>query len=201
MTGTAVRTTTVDTPAGAIRLAVAVDDAGERVVAAAFAYVVVTWRRGRRAVWDKLYAHALPIGSFLDRLDPALIRVQGTAVYMTGDPEVVPMALLHNIKHNHVLHERNIIVCVSVATRPFVPDAERIRITKLSDRFSRVDMCFGYMEETNVPRALALARKQGEKFDIMSTSFFLNRRTFRPSKHQGLPSWQELWEVPQLTKT
>jgi KUP system potassium uptake protein len=92
---------------------------------------------------------------------------------------------MHNIKHNHVLHERNMIVCVNMATRPFVPDGERLQITQLSDRFSRIDMTFGYMEETNVPRALALARKQGEKFDIMSTSFFLNRRTFRPSKTQG----------------
>jgi KUP system potassium uptake protein len=117
--------------------------------------------------------------------------VPGAAVFLTSDPDIAPAALMHNIKHNHVLHERNMIVCVSMATRPFVPDAERVHITKLSERFSRIDMTFGYMEETNVPRALALARKMGEKFDIMSTSFFLNRRTFRPSKTQGLPTWQE----------
>jgi KUP system potassium uptake protein len=111
--------------------------------------------------------------------------VPGTAVFLTSDPDIAPGALMHNIKHNHVLHERNIIVFVNMATRPFVSDAERIRILKLSDRFTRIEMTFGYMEETNVPKALALARKQGEKFDIMSTSFFLNRRTFRTSKTQG----------------
>ena len=111
--------------------------------------------------------------------------VPGTAVFLTSDPDIAPAALMHNIKHNHVLHERNMIVSVTVATRPFVPDSERVTITRLSDRFTRIDVCYGYMEETNVPRALALARKQGEKFDIMSTSFFLNRRSFRALQDQG----------------
>ena len=92
------------------------------VVAAAFAYLVVTWRRGRSAVWDKLYAHALPIASFIDRLDPTLIRVRGTAVYMTGNPEVVPMALLHNIEHNQVLHEQVVLMTVRTRDIPYVPE-------------------------------------------------------------------------------
>jgi KUP system potassium uptake protein len=117
--------------------------------------------------------------------------VPGTAVFLTSDPDVAPDALMHNLKHNHVLHERNIIVCVSVATKPYIADGARLTITTLSDRFTRVDMCFGYMEETNLPRALALARRQGVKFDIMSTSFFLSRRSFRKSKTKGLPTWQE----------
>ena len=91
---------------------------------------MVTWRRGRRAVWDKLYAHALPIGGFLDRLDPELIRVRGTAVYMTGNPEVVPMALLHNIKHNQVLHEQVVLMTVRTRDIPYVPEAQRIEVER-----------------------------------------------------------------------
>jgi KUP system potassium uptake protein len=152
-----------------------------------------TWVRGTRHVQQAARRGATQIEALIEMLAKSsrLKDVPGTAVFLTSDPDIAPAALMHNIKHNHVLHERNMIVCVNMATRPFVPDGERIQITKLSDRFTRIDMTFGYMEETNVPKALALARKQGEKFDIMSTSFFLNRRTFRTSKTQGLPTWQE----------
>jgi KUP system potassium uptake protein len=152
-----------------------------------------TWIRGTRHVQAQARKGATSIDALIEMLAKSsrLQDVPGTAVFLTSDPDIAPGALMHNIKHNHVLHERNMIVCVNMATRPFVPDGERVAVTKLSDRFSRIDMTFGYMEETNVPKALALARKQGEKFDIMSTSFFLNRRTFRTSKTQGLPTWQE----------
>ncbi len=152
-----------------------------------------TWVRGTRHVQQAARRGATEVEALIGMLAKSsrLKDVPGTAVFLTSDPDIAPAALMHNIKHNHVLHERNMIVCVNMATRPFVPDGERVQITKLSDRFTRIDMTFGYMEETNVPKALALARKQGEKFDIMSTSFFLNRRTFRPSKTQGLPTWQE----------
>ncbi|WP_368373080.1 potassium transporter Kup [Rubellimicrobium arenae] len=155
--------------------------------------LMYTWVRGTRHVQAQARRGATTIEALIEMLAKSsrLKEVPGTAVFLTSDPDIAPAALMHNIKHNHVLHERNIIVCVSVATRPFMPDGDRIKIAKLSDRFTRIDMCFGYMEETNVPKALALARKQGEKFDIMSTSFFLNRRTFRTSKTQGLPTWQE----------
>ncbi|MBP1805026.1 potassium transporter Kup [Rubellimicrobium aerolatum] len=163
------------------------------LMSVAMILLMYTWVRGTRHVQAQARRGATSIESLIEMLAKSsrLKEVPGTAIFLTSDPDIAPAALMHNIKHNHVLHERNIIVCVSVATRPFVPDADRVRIIRLSERFSRVDLCFGYMEETNVPRALALARKQGEKFDIMSTSFFLNRRTFRPSKTQGLPGWQE----------
>ena len=120
-----------------------------------------------------------------------LTVVPGTAVFLTSDPDNAPAALMHNLKHNQVLHEHNMIVRVNVATRPYVANADRISIHKINDRFTRIELEFGYMEEPNVPKALALARKMGEKFDIMSTSFFLNRRSYRSSKAQGLPLWQE----------
>ncbi|NAZ37682.1 potassium transporter Kup [Rubellimicrobium sp. CFH 75288] len=155
--------------------------------------VMWTWVRGTQHVQAQARRNATSLEALIAMLEKSrsIQVVPGTAVFLTSDPEIAPAALMHNIKHNHVLHERNMIVCVSVATRPYVPDAERITIHRLSERFVRIDLCFGYMEETNVPKALALARKQGEKFDIMSTSFFLNRRTFRPSKTRGLPAWQE----------
>jgi KUP system potassium uptake protein len=120
-----------------------------------------------------------------------LTVVPGTAVFLTSDPDNAPAALMHNLKHNQVLHEHNMIVRVNVATRPYVANADRISIHKINDRFTRIELEFGYMEEPNVPKALALARKMGEKFDIMSTSFFLNRRSYRSAKSQGLPLWQE----------
>jgi KUP system potassium uptake protein len=161
--------------------------------AAAVVTLMWTWVRGTRHVQATARRGATSIDDLVAMLAKSsrLKDVPGTAVFLTSDPDIAPAALMHNLKHNHVLHERNMIVCVNMATRPFVADGERIQIIKLSDRFTRIDMTFGYMEETNVPRALALARKQGERFDIMSTSFFLNRRTFRTSKTQGLPTWQE----------
>lgn len=161
-----------------------------------------TWVRGTRHVQEQARRGATSTEALIGMLDRSqrLQEVPGTAVFLTSDPDVAPAALMHNIKHNHVLHERNMIVCVTVATRPYVPDAERVSVHRLSDRFSRIDICYGYMEETNVPRALALARKMGERFDIMSTSFFLNRRTFRPSKTRGLPTWQESLYIT-LTKS
>jgi KUP system potassium uptake protein len=151
------------------------------LVAAAFAYVVVTWRRGRRAVWDKLYAHALPIGSFLDRLDPELIRVRGTAVYMTGDPEVVPTALLHNIKHNQVLHEQVVLMTVRTRDIPYVPEAQRIEVAALGKGFYQVAASYGFLDQPDVPQALALCRARDLRAEPMRTSFFLGRETLIPT--------------------
>lgn len=163
------------------------------IMAAGTIGLMWTWMRGTAHVQAQARRGATSTEALIAMLAKSsrLKDVPGTAVFLTSDPDIAPAALMHNIKHNHVLHERNMIVCVEVATRPYVPDSERVEIRRLSDRFSRIDIRYGYMEETNVPRALALARKQGEKFDIMSTSFFLNRRSFRTSKTKGLPPWQE----------
>ena len=112
--------------------------------AATMVLLMWTWIRGTRHVQAAARRGATTVEALIDMLAKSsrLKDVPGTAVFLTSDPDIAPAALMHNIKHNHVLHERNIIVCVSVTTRPFVPDAERIRITKLSDRFSRVDRIF-----------------------------------------------------------
>ncbi len=117
--------------------------------------------------------------------------VPGTAVFLTSDPEFAPTALLHNLKHNKVLHENNVILTIITADTPRVPEEERVRITPMSRHFSRISLKFGYMEQPNVPKALAIARKHGWQFDIMSTSFFLSRRALKPSAKSGMPSWQD----------
>ena len=118
-------------------------------------------------------------------------RVKGTAVFLTSDPDTAPAALLHNLKHNKVLHEKNVILTVKTVDTPRVDDEERVRIEHIGDSFWRVEMTYGYMETPNIPRGLAILRKQGFKFDIMATSFFLSRRSIRPAAQSGMPLWQD----------
>jgi KUP system potassium uptake protein len=117
--------------------------------------------------------------------------VPGTAVFLTSDPDSTPTALLHNLKHNKVLHEHNVILTISTADTPRVTDEERVRIVQISPMFSKVTLRFGFMETPNVPKALAIARKLGWQFDIMSTSFFLSRRSLKPAAQSGMPRWQD----------
>lgn len=163
------------------------------LIAATMIVMMWTWVIGTNYVQFLSRKDATPIVALSEMLAKSkrLTIVPGTAVFLTSDPDNAPAALMHNLKHNQVLHEHNMIVRVNVATRPYVANADRITVEKISDRFTRIDLEFGYMEEPNVPKALVLARKMGQKFDIMSTSFFLNRRSFRSAKTQGLPIWQE----------
>ncbi len=117
--------------------------------------------------------------------------VPGTAVFLTSDVEGAPTALLHSMKHYKVLHEHNIILSVLTSPSPYVADDEKIFLESLHPLFSRIVITFGYMETPNIPRALILARKLGLKFDIMSTTFFLSRRTILPSEKGGMPLWQD----------
>lgn len=155
--------------------------------------MIWTWVRGTAYVQRKARAGAVTVTGLVDMLKKStrLSEAPGTAVFLTSDPDTAPSALMHNLKHNHVLHRQNLIVTVTVANTPHVNDDDRLTIERLTDRFSRIQMQFGYMEEPNVPKALMLGRKLGLKFDIMSTSFFLNRRSFRSSRNEGLPIWQE----------
>ncbi|MEY9546583.1 K+ transporter [Bradyrhizobium japonicum] len=112
-------------------------------------------------------------------------------MFLTSDPAFVPTALLHNLKHNKVLHEHNVVLTIETAHTPRVDLSERFRMEKISDKFSKVRLRFGYMEQPNVPKALAIARKQGWQFDIMSTSFFVSRRSLKASAQSGMPLWQD----------
>ncbi len=154
--------------------------------------LIWTWVRGTKHVLKKAHENSVELTNLIAMLDKSHpTDVPGTAVFLTQDPDTAPSALLHNLKHNRVLHAQNFIVTVTVANTPRVSDEKRITMERLSDRFLRIKLQFGYMETPNVPRALALARRRGEKFDIMTTSFFLNRRSFKAARNKGLPAWQE----------
>jgi KUP system potassium uptake protein len=154
--------------------------------------LILTWRRGTGILASKTRRTEVPLDTLFRSLEkkPPHI-VPGTAVFLTSDPEFAPTALLHNLKHNKILHEHNVVLTIITADTPRVPEEERVRITPLSQHFARVSLKFGYMEQPNVPKALAIARKHGWQFDIMSTSFFLSRRALKPSPKSGMPAWQD----------
>jgi len=154
--------------------------------------LIVTWRRGTDIVTHKTRRSEVNLESLVRSLEkkPPHI-VPGTAVFLTSDPHYAPTALLHNLKHNKILHERNVILTIITADTPRVADEDRVTISPVSEHFSRVALKFGYVEIPNVPKALALARKKGWIFDIMSTSFFLSRRALRASARSSMPRWQD----------
>ena len=154
--------------------------------------LILTWRRGSGILVNKTRRTEVPIDTLLRSLEKKPPHsVPGTAVFLTSDPDFAPTALLHNLKHNKVLHEHNVILTIVTADTPRVGEDERVQITPLTKHFARVSLKFGYMEQPNVPKALAIARKHGWQFDIMSTSFFLSRRALRPSPQSGMPVWQD----------
>jgi len=158
----------------------------------AMAVMIWTWRRGSGILIVKTRRIEVPLNDLIKSLEkrPPHI-VKGTAVFLTSDPSFVPTALLHNLKHNKVLHEQNVILTIETAQTPRVDQTERVRMEKISDRFSTVRLRFGFMESPNVPKALVIARKLGWQFDIMSTSFFVSRRALKPSAQSGMPLWQD----------
>jgi KUP system potassium uptake protein len=158
----------------------------------AMAITIWTWRRGTAILTQKTRRIEVPLNDLLKSLEkrPPHI-VKGTAVFLTSDPSYVPTALLHNLKHNKVLHEQNVILTILTAQTPRVDLAERFRMETISERFSAVQLRFGFMETPNVPKALGVARKLGWQFDIMSTSFFVSRRALKPSAQSGMPLWQD----------
>jgi KUP system potassium uptake protein len=154
--------------------------------------VMWTWVRGTQILTDKTRKDSLPLSDLIEMLRARPPhRAPGTAIFLTSDPDVAPVALMHNLKHNKVLHEKNVILTVHTSDRPRVSDAQRVTMEPINEDFKRLTITYGFMETPNVPRALGLCRKQGLKFDIMSTSFFLGRRSVIPSARQGMPMWQD----------
>ena len=161
-------------------------------IAAVICLLIWTWVRGTAHVKRKSRASSIEFASLQRMLEKSHpIEVPGTAVFLTAEAEMAPPALMHNLKHNRVLHRQNFIVTVTTAPIPEVAEADRMTLERVNDRFVLIGLTFGYLEDPNVPKALTLARKRGEKFDIMNTSFFLNHRSFRSAKDEGLPTWQE----------
>jgi KUP system potassium uptake protein len=160
-------------------------------VAVSLMLVMLTWMRGTAILQADAQRdsdlHSLVAA--LEQKPPH--RVSGTAVFLTATPEAAPSSLLHNLKHNRMLHERNILLTVKTAEVPHVANAERVEVEKLSDTFSAVTLTYGFMETPDVMRGLQLCRKKGLNIDPAATSFFLSRRTLRLSSRSQMRRWQE----------
>jgi len=150
-----------------------------------------TWRRGRILLREEVRKQGIRFDTFLPSLmlSPP-VRVPGTAVFLTGDPEVVPHALMHNLKHNKVLHERNILLTVETLTVPY--SHKRLKVEEVGDGFHQVLVRFGFMETPDVPKALAAGGDVcGECFDPMDTTYFASRETIVATAHRGMPIWRD----------
>ncbi|MDP2213404.1 potassium transporter Kup [Phenylobacterium sp.] len=154
--------------------------------------VMWTWTRGAQILTDKTRRDSIQLAELTEILKArAPHRAPGTAIFLTSDPDVAPVALMHNLKHNKVLHEKNVILTVRTTETPRVKDEDRIKIEPVNEDFKKVTVAYGFMESPNLPKALGLCRKLGLKFDIMATSFFLGRRSVVPSAQSGMPLWQD----------
>ncbi|MCX7305464.1 MAG: KUP/HAK/KT family potassium transporter, partial [Hyphomicrobiales bacterium] len=170
-------------------------------VASMMCLVMWTWVRGSRHLFEKTRKNEIPLDFLAGNLakkPPNL--VPGTAVFLTSDPQSAPTALMHSLKHYKVLHEQNVVLSVVTLQQPTVPESDRATLEPINDLFMRVTLNFGYMEQPNIPKAMAICRKQGWKFDIMTTSFFLSRRSLKPAANSGMPHWQDRLYI-QLART
>ncbi len=162
------------------------------LVGAAMVVIMWTWLRGTRLLESKVHRDSIPLLDLIHMLEKSKpTRVPGTAIFLTSDTAVAPAALMHNLKHNKVLHERVFVISVKTEDTPRVGIQNRCEIQKLSPDFTRITLHYGFMESPRVPAALASMRKGGLKFDIMTTSFFLGRRTIKASPNSGMPRWQD----------
>jgi KUP system potassium uptake protein len=161
-------------------------------IAAIMLTLMLTWRRGREILLTQLRTSSVPLVPFLDSLfldSPS--RIPGTAVFMTSTPDAVPHALLHNLAHNKVLHQRVVFLTVKVEDVPWVPLKERVNVDVLQHNCYRITIHFGFKDQPDVPAALELCREQGLEFNILETSFFLSRETVIPTARSGNRMW--LW--------
>jgi KUP system potassium uptake protein len=153
--------------------------------------LLTTWAKGRKLMIERLREAAMPISIFIESAATSATRVPGTAVFMTSTPDGVPHALLHNLKHNKVLHERVIMLTVKIADVPYVERETRCALEPLGHGFHRLVIKYGFMEEVDVPADLKRLTGCGPEFKMMDTSFFLARQTLLPSSRPGMAIWRE----------
>ena len=153
--------------------------------------LLTTWARGRALMMARLREAAMPISVFVKSAASSATRVPGTAVFMTSASDGVPHALLHNLKHNKVLHERVVLLTVAIADFPYVDRGHRIEMSDLGQGFFRLVLHYGFMEDPDVPAALREVENCGAQFKMMDTSFFLARQTLLPSERPGMAIWRE----------
>jgi KUP system potassium uptake protein len=153
--------------------------------------VLTTWRRGRQILIRRKKQSAVGRDALIAMLGDDIPRVPGTAVFLTGDREIAPGALLHNLKHNKVLHERIVFLTVKVEDVPYVSDADCAEIKDLGKNFHRVLLRYGFMQQPDIPRALELCGRAGLPFEMMETTFVLGRDTVIPTTLPGMALWRE----------
>ncbi|MES2432832.1 MAG: potassium transporter Kup [Pseudomonadota bacterium] len=160
-------------------------------LAAVVICVMLTWRQGTAVLVRKEHEAEVALTTILRQVETKPIPViPGTAIYLTSSPDTAPVALLHSLKHFKSLHAQNVILTIVTATVPRVAIEDRVHMEEITPRFRRISLTYGYMEDPNVPDGLMLCRKLGWKFDIMSTSFLLSRRSLKLSSKSTLPGWQ-----------
>ncbi|EXW84923.1 potassium uptake protein [Acinetobacter baumannii 44467_1] len=165
---------------------------GPLLIGAIAVTILMTWKRGRELTFAKLEHDTLSLDLFVKSIGNSVHWVPGDAVFMTGTPNVVPHAMLHNIKHNKVLHQRNILVTVVIEDVPFVAPEERITTETLAEHFFRIKIFYGFKDEMNVPKALMQAYEQlGLEYDLMHISFFISRDRIVHSVGDGMSPWRE----------
>jgi KUP system potassium uptake protein len=162
------------------------------LISTSILFLMLTWRKGRRILGQRLGDLCLPLDDFLPSVsDPSIRRVPGTAVYMSGNRTGTPLALLHNLKHNKVIHEQVVLLTVRTEEVPFLADArDRVSLEKLESGFWRVHVHFGFMEKPDVPSALERVKEPGLRFHPMRTTYFIGRETILATRKLGLSSWR-----------
>ncbi|WP_156840508.1 potassium transporter Kup [Novosphingobium aquimarinum] len=153
--------------------------------------LLTTWAKGRRLMRERMTEAALPLNVFAKSAHGSAARVPGSAIFMASSNAGVPSALLHNIKHNKVLHERVVVLTVAIQDVPYVEETERFEVQSLGEGFYRMTMKYGFMQETDIPTALKGTTICGGPFEMMKTSFFLSRQTLLPSARPGMAIWRE----------
>ena len=153
--------------------------------------MLTTWAKGRKLMIERMNEATMPVAIFIKSAAGSAARVPGTAVFMTTTPDGIPHALLHNLKHNKVLHERVLLLTVKIEDVPFVDEEKRLDLKDLGSGFFRLIIRYGFMEETDVPAALAKVESCGPQFKMMDTSFFLARQTLIASARPGMAIWRE----------
>ncbi|MCL6739860.1 potassium transporter Kup [Sphingomonas sp. RB56-2] len=161
------------------------------LVAAVVFVVLTTWSSGRRIMRERLAEGAIPLAVFIKSTAGSLHRIRGTSVFMASSAETIPSAMLHNIKHNQVLHERVVILTVQIEEVPHWPPEKRSVVTRHGEGFNRVVLRYGFMDEIDVPHDLANTPLAGAPFNLMTTSFFLGRQKLIASKRPGMALWRE----------
>ena len=163
-------------------------------VAAGIGFVIYTWITGRRLLGERLATDSIALTDLVAMLARRSAQtVGGTAVFLTSTPEIAPAALLHNLKHNKILHERNLIVAVRTLNVPHATAENRLIMTRIDERFSTVLLSYGFMEQPDIPRDLNLAETPNEKrMTPLATSYFISRQALRPTHGEGMPFWQDL---------